>query len=102
MKKLGETHKRSIIKAASWRVFGMIATTLIVFAFTKKIALSIGVGLAEAAAKILLFYLHERIWGKISWGYIKHPLSKIPIKEELTQEDLSIIKNKLEELGYID
>lgn len=102
MKPKDETHKRSIIKAVSWRAFGMLATTLIVFAFTRKIVLSLSVGLAEAAVKIIFFYLHERLWEKVSWGRIKHPLSKIPIKNGLSQEDLNTIEGKLKELGYID
>lgn len=80
----------------------MVATTIIVFIFTRKIALSIGVGLAEAAVKIILFYLHERIWEKVSWGRVKHPLSEIPLKTKLTQQDLTTIRNKLKELGYAD
>ncbi len=102
MRHTEETHKRSIVKAVSWRAFGLVATTLIVYLFTKKIILSLSVGLAEAFAKMLLYYLHERAWGKISWGRNKHPLTKIPVKGELTTEDLTIIHNKLKELGYAD
>ena len=102
MKPKDETHKRSIIKAVSWRAFGMLATTLIVFAFTKKVVLSLSVGLAEAAVKIILFYLHERAWEKVAWGRVRHPLSEIPLKTKLTQQDLTTIRNKLKELGYAD
>ncbi len=97
-----EAHTRTIAKAISWRVIATMTTMTIVFLFTKRIILSLGIGLAEVIAKITFFYLHERIWNKTSWGRRKHPLSELAVKRELKPEDMEIIKNKLKELGYID
>jgi adenylylsulfate kinase len=96
-----ETHYRSVIKAISWRVFATLATILIVFAFTHKIALSLGIGVVEMTVKLILYYFHERIWSLIPLGKKKHPLSSLPIDKELKPEDLDLIKQKLKELGYI-
>ncbi len=98
----GETHTRTIAKAISWRALATLTTMTIVFLFTRRIMLSLGVGLAEIIAKIIFYYLHERVWGKISWGRSKHPLARLAIKRELEPEDMEIIKNKLKELGYMD
>jgi len=98
----GEAHSRTIAKAISWRAIATLTTMTIVFLFTRRIILSLGVGLAEVIAKITFFYLHERIWEKISWGKSRHPLSGLLVKRELEPEDMEIIKNKLRELGYID
>jgi uncharacterized membrane protein len=98
----GEAHSRTIAKAISWRVLATLTTMTIVFLFTRRIILSLGVGLAEVLAKIIFYYLHERIWEKISWGKSRHPLSGLLVKRELEPEDMEIIKNKLRELGYID
>jgi len=98
----GEAHTRTIVKAISWRVIATLTTMIIVFLFTRRIILTLGVGLAEVTAKITFYYLHERIWEKISWGKSKHPLSKLVVKRELEPEDMEIIKNKLKELGYMD
>ena len=98
----GEAHTRTIVKAISWRVIATLTTMIIVFLFTRRIILTLGVGLAEVTAKITFYYLHERIWEKISWGKSKHPLSKLAVKRELEPEDMEIIKNKLKELGYMD
>jgi uncharacterized membrane protein len=98
----GEAHTRTIVKAISWRVIATLTTMTIVFLFTKRIMLTLGVGLAEVTAKITFYYLHERIWEKISWGKSRHPLSKLAVKRELEPEDMEIIKNKLKELGYMD
>ncbi|NIM58970.1 MAG: DUF2061 domain-containing protein [Candidatus Aminicenantes bacterium] len=98
----GEAHSRTIAKAISWRAIATLTTMIIVFLFTRRIILTLGVGLAEVIAKITFYYLHERIWEKISWGKDKHPLSKLAVKRELEPEDMEIIKDKLKELGYID
>ncbi|MGH7617578.1 MAG: adenylyl-sulfate kinase [Gemmatimonadaceae bacterium] len=55
-------------KAISWRVAGAVATSAIVFAFTRRLALSLYVGGLEFILKIGLFWVHERAWDKFSFG----------------------------------
>lgn len=96
-----DAHLRSIIKAISWRLFATLVTILIVFSFTRKLILSLGVGLVEVVVKLILYYFHERIWTIISFGKKKHPLSSLPVNDSLKGEDFQSIKNKLKKLGYI-
>ena len=96
-----DAHHRSILKALSWRVLASISTMLIVFAFTRKIALSAGVGAVEVIVKLALYYVHERIWGCIGIGQNKHPLSGLPVNKQLQAEDMEEVKKKLKDLGYI-
>jgi adenylylsulfate kinase len=63
-----ETHTRSIAKALSWRVLGTIATSAIVFLFTRRLVLSLAVGGIEFVSKIGLFWLHERAWDRLRFG----------------------------------
>lgn len=63
-----ESHSRSIVKAVSWRIFGTVTTTVLVYVFTKRLVLSLAVGLLEFASKIGLFWMHERFWDRLSWG----------------------------------
>ncbi len=63
-----ETRNRSIAKALSWRLFASLTTVLIVFIFTGKLMLSIGVGGVELVVKLTLYYFHERIWSHINFG----------------------------------
>ena len=97
-----EEHKRTAAKAISWRIIATLTTMTIVFLFTRKFILTLEVGAAEVISKMSFYYLHERIWNKISWGKKKHPLSVLPVERELEPKDMEIIKNKLKELGYID
>lgn len=63
-----ETHGRSLAKAVSWRIVASLATMLLVFLFTRKVALSLAVGGVEFVAKIGLFWLHERAWDHVHFG----------------------------------
>ena len=63
-----ETHARSVMKAVSWRVTGTVATTLLVFAFTRRFTLSLVVGGVEFVSKIGMYWLHERMWDRLGFG----------------------------------
>ena len=68
-----ENHYRSLVKAVSYRVLGSAATAMIVFLLSHKPALSLGTGALDMVTKIGLYYLHERIWERISLGRSKPP-----------------------------
>ena len=63
-----ESHSRSMLKALSWRVFGTLVTAALVYLFTRRLVLSLAVGAMEFFSKIGLFWLHERLWDRWSWG----------------------------------
>ena len=54
-----ESHARSILKAVSWRIFGTVVTSALVYVFTRRLALSLTVGGLEFLSKIGLFWVHE-------------------------------------------
>jgi adenylylsulfate kinase len=68
MSRFTESHTRSVAKAVSWRILGTVATSAIVFAFTRRWALSLFVGGLEFVMKIGLFWIHERAWDKLPYG----------------------------------
>jgi len=41
----------------------------IVLIFTGRIGLMVGVGLTDVIFRLILYYLHERIWNKIRFGH---------------------------------
>ncbi len=55
----------------------------------------------EGFAKVLLYYTHERLWEYIPWGRMMHPLASLPVKKELAPQDLQMIQQRLEDLGYL-
>lgn len=66
--RLIESHKRSIVKSITYRFMGIIITITIAFLFTRKVFLSISIGLFDTLIKLFGYYLHERIWNKIKFG----------------------------------
>jgi uncharacterized membrane protein len=96
-----DAHLRSIIKAISYRTCAAVATSTIVFVFTRKVVLSVGVGLVEAVVKVIFYYLHERVWSHINIGKKEHPLSSLPVERPLDEKDMEAVKSKLKDLGYI-
>lgn len=66
-----ESHLRSVIKSISWRTFGSIFTIFISFFITGELSISLYIGLFEFTFKIILFYLHERLWNIIPLGMPK-------------------------------
>lgn len=63
-----ETHKRSIAKAVSWRIVGTASLALVVYFFTDKPFLSLGISVIDIISNLILYYFHERIWDRIDWG----------------------------------
>ena len=59
---------RSLAKAISWRVTGTIDTFIISWFITGQVLIASGIAFTEIMTKIVLFWLHERVWNKISWG----------------------------------
>ena len=66
-----EKHSRSIVKAISWRVTGTIDTIVISWLITREIKFALSIGFVEVFTKILLYYLHERVWDRMSFGRVK-------------------------------
>ncbi len=46
----------------SWRIIGTIDTIVISFFVTGTLAKALSIGLTEVITKVLLFYVHERVW----------------------------------------
>jgi uncharacterized membrane protein len=66
-----EKHYRSLVKALSWRVTGTIDTILISFLITGQAKWAISIGFVELFTKIFLYYVHERIWNRLTFGRVK-------------------------------
>ncbi len=96
-----ESRRRSVVKAVSWRITATLTTILIVFFFTENVAVSLAIGVIEGMAKVLWYYMHERLWERIPWGRVIHPLASLPVNKELAPQDLQIIHERLQDLGYL-
>ena len=60
-----DSHKKTILKAISWRAIATLVLAVTVYLFTENPMLSMGIAAADITVKFLLYYLHERIWLQI-------------------------------------
>ena len=67
---------RSLVKAVSWRLTGSVDTLVISFLITGKLTWALTISGVELFTKIGLYYVHERIWEKLSFGRVKTPKDK--------------------------
>jgi uncharacterized membrane protein len=64
-----EGHVRSFVKAVSWRAVGTLDTFIISFFVTGKVTVAGSIASIEVITKILIYYLHERMWAMVPWGH---------------------------------
>lgn len=60
--------KRSIAKSISWRAIGTLDTIIISWVITGALSLAFSIGLVELVTKMVLYFVHERMWNTIKWG----------------------------------
>ncbi len=60
----GDSNAKSIIKTISWRIVGTIDTMVIAYLLTGEVAVAAKIGSVEVFTKMVLYYLHERLWNK--------------------------------------
>ncbi len=72
-----DKHWRSIVKSISWRFIGTLDTIVIAYFVTGEISTAFEIGFTEVFTKMLLFYLHERFWNRITrkGNHIQEPLT---------------------------
>jgi uncharacterized membrane protein len=97
-----DTRKRSWAKSLTWRILGIVLLGLITYMITKDWKEMAVITVVFHGIRVVLYYAHERIWEKIDWGRVKHPLASLPVDRELTPEDMDTVREQLKSLGYID
>lgn len=62
------TVKRHLVKAVTWRVVGTMDTVMLSYVITGDLPTGIRIGAVELLTKILLYFIHERVWKSMSFG----------------------------------
>jgi len=65
-----ESNFRSLVKGVTWRIIASTTTMVLVYVFTGDLAIVASVGVVDVTAKIFFYYMHERVWGAVSWGMV--------------------------------
>lgn len=63
-----ESKLRSLFKTLSWRTAALFITAGVSYAMTRKLAVALVLGTSDTLVKLVLFYLHERLWNVVPYG----------------------------------
>lgn len=73
---MAKSYKRHIAKSITWRIIGTLDTILLAWLISGDPLTGLQIGFAEVVTKMLLYYLHERVWFRIRAGITKNGDSK--------------------------
>jgi len=65
------SHKRHVMKTITWRLVGTIDTILIGWIISGNPLIGLKIGSVEIITKMILYYLHERVWYRTNFGVRK-------------------------------
>ncbi len=65
---MNETSIRSIAKTISWRIAGSASTFTIAYLVTGSAGISSGIAVTQMIVNTVLYWFHERLWNKVTWG----------------------------------
>lgn len=63
-----ETPARSLAKAVTWQLLGLVVMTLIGYLITGSLGAGGAIAVAGTASGFVSYIAHERIWARIPWG----------------------------------
>lgn len=67
----------SLIKAVTWRTIGSLDTALWAWIYTGSALTGLKIGGYEVLTKILLYYIHERLWARLPVGSVRRLIDKL-------------------------
>jgi len=66
-----ESHIRSLLKGFTWRIVATTTTITIAYIITGQIRDALTIGGFEFVGKLLIYYIHERLWQLVPRGGIR-------------------------------
>lgn len=74
------TNRRHALKTLTWRAIGTIDTIIIAWLFLDNVGESLNFGLYDTTLKLVLYYVHEKIWYRIDFGLTTRKNRSIKLK----------------------
>lgn len=62
------SYKRHVMKTITWRLIGTIDTIIIGWIISGDPFIGLKIGSIEVITKMVLYFLHERIWYRMKFG----------------------------------
>jgi uncharacterized membrane protein len=68
LKSTKPSHVIHLTKTITWRIIGTLDTILLSWMLSGDIALGLQLGSIEIVTKMILYYLHERLWHRVKFS----------------------------------
>jgi len=91
-----------MVKSITWRIIGVFLLGGITWWITHDWKEMTLITVLFHSIRMVMYYFHERIWLRVKWGRIAHPLESLEVKGKLSSEDLDEIRAQLRAMGYLD
>jgi adenylylsulfate kinase len=65
---MASSHKRSFVKALTWRLLSIAVTTGFVLAVTGRVDFAAYMLAFDCTVMTGLYFVHERLWKRTRWG----------------------------------
>jgi len=63
-----ERHRRTLVKTVLYRALSTCITVTGVYLYNRDLKASVSVGVSINVAKMVFYYLYERVWNRIPFG----------------------------------
>jgi adenylylsulfate kinase len=90
--------KRHLLKSITWRVVGTIDTMLLGWFISGNPMVGVKIGGLEVMTKMVLYFIHERVWYRIPFGIAKKE-NRIVAQKHLTKQTTTITRTDREKLN---
>jgi uncharacterized membrane protein len=91
-----------MVKSIVWRIIGVFLLGGITWSITKDWKEMTLITVLFHSIRMVMYYFHERIWLRVKWGRVRHPLESLEVRGKLSAEDLDEIRAQLRSMGYLD
>jgi uncharacterized membrane protein len=68
-----ESPARTLVKTITYRIGGAFVTGAVALAITGELASAATIGVADTVLKLGAYYVHERLWNRVSFGRQEPP-----------------------------
>jgi adenylylsulfate kinase len=68
MSDVHRTSKRSLVKAITYRAVIIVLDFLVIYLLTGRVDVALGFMIISNIYTTAAYFVHERIWNKITWG----------------------------------
>jgi uncharacterized membrane protein len=62
---MAESKLKSLLKTLTWRITATLTTIGIAYFIIGDVSVALAIGGIEFFAKMVIYYIHERIWNKV-------------------------------------